>query len=81
MFGARAFKKTASIVRGLLPVRCRRTAHDVFQEKAYPDQVLAATTPKAVRKPAEIMIKTTKKPDSDGQHRRMLRTVEDNRIL
>ena len=52
-----------------------------FKKKPTLIQVLAATTPKAVRKPAEIMIKTTKKPDSDGQHRRMLRTVEDNRIL
>jgi hypothetical protein len=43
--------------------------------------VLATTAAKPVRHTAEIMIKTTKKPDSDGRHRRMLRIVEDNRLL
>ncbi|WP_426227954.1 hypothetical protein [Pararhizobium sp. DWP3-4] len=44
-------------------------------------KVLSATAPKPVRNTAEIKIKATRKPDSDGQHRRMLRTVEDNRLL
>ena len=52
-----------------------------FKKKPALIKVLAATTPKAMRHTAEIIIKAGKKPDSDGQHRRMLRTVEDNRLL
>jgi hypothetical protein len=48
-----------------------------FKRKPALIKVLAATAPK----PAEVVVKTIKKPDSDGQLRRMLRTVEDNRLL
>lgn len=52
-----------------------------FKKKPAPITVLAITAPEPVHHTAEIMIKTTKKPDSDGRHRRMLRIVEDNRLL
>ncbi|WP_428429087.1 hypothetical protein [Pararhizobium sp.] len=51
-----------------------------FKKKPAVIKIIATTT-KAMRHTAEIMIKTSKKSDSDGQHRRMLRTVEDNRLL
>jgi hypothetical protein len=52
-----------------------------FKRKPALIKVLAVTAPKPARNMTEIVIKTARKPDSDGQHRRMLRTVEDNRLL
>ncbi len=52
-----------------------------FKRKPALIKVLAVTVPKPARNTTEIVIKTARKPDSDGQHRRMLRTVEDNRLL
>lgn len=52
-----------------------------FKKKPALIQIVSATTPRPVRKIAEIKVKAAGKPDSDGQHRRMLRTVEDNRLL
>ncbi|MDW5313314.1 hypothetical protein [Rhizobium sp. PL01] len=52
-----------------------------FKRKPALIKILAIAVPKPARYPAEIKIKTASKPDSDGRHRRMLRTVEDNRLL
>ncbi|WP_421873134.1 hypothetical protein [Pararhizobium sp.] len=52
-----------------------------FKKKPALIQIVSATTPRPVRKIAEIKVKAAGKPDSDGRHRRMLRTVEDNRLL
>ncbi|WP_455271307.1 hypothetical protein [Rhizobium herbae] len=52
-----------------------------FKRKPALIKVLAATAPKPARNAAEVVVKTIRKPDSDGQLRRMLRTVEDNRLL
>lgn len=52
-----------------------------FKRKPALIKILAIAVPKPAHYTAEIKIKTASKPDSDGRHRRMLRTVEDNRLL
>jgi hypothetical protein len=52
-----------------------------FKRKPALIKILATAVAKPVHNTAEITAKTTRKPDSDGQHRRMLRIVEDNRLL
>lgn len=52
-----------------------------FRKKPALIKVTGVTAPKPVRHTAEIAVKTTRKADSDGRVRRMLRTVEDNRLL
>ena len=52
-----------------------------FKRKPALIKVMNATAPKLPRSLAEIEPKTIRKPDSDGQMRRLNRTVEDNRLL
>jgi hypothetical protein len=77
-FGARAFNETAFPLAGAMQEDGRMM---FFKRKPALIKILAIAVPKPARYPAEIKIKTASKPDSDGRHRRMLRTVEDNRLL
>jgi len=52
-----------------------------FKRKPALIKVIGIAAPKLARTAADIVVKTIRKPDSDGQLRRMLRTVEDNRLL
>ncbi len=51
-----------------------------FKRKPDLTKVLIAA-PKLPQNIVEIAPKTISRPDSDGQIRRMLRTMEDNRLL
>jgi hypothetical protein len=52
-----------------------------FKKKPAWIKVIGVAAPKPARNTAEIVVKAIRKPDSDGRLRRMLRTVEDNRLL
>ncbi len=53
-----------------------------FKKKPAWIKMIGVAAPKpAARNTAEFVVKAIRKPDSDGRLRRMLRTVEDNRLL
>lgn len=52
-----------------------------FKRKPALIKLLSVIAPKPPRHTADIKIKMASKSDTDGQHRRMLRIVEDNSLL